>query len=157
MSHRTLPIAALLAAIAVCGVARADDSDQAGGDKNPAGDKASIMEKAFGSTIVSTYPDGRQGELWLNKDGTYTAAGRRQDRSSGAWQVKGDKLCMKQKTPFPAPFSYCTPIPTAGIDTSWTGKAYTGETLSIKVVKGMHGRDAKASRGAETDKSNDQG
>ena len=26
---------------------------------------------AFGSTIVSTYPDGRQAELWLKRDGTY--------------------------------------------------------------------------------------
>jgi hypothetical protein len=157
MLHNTLPVAALLAAIAVCGAARADESDPAGGDKNPAGDKAQIMEKAFGSTIVSTYPDGRQGELWLNKDGTYTAAGRRQDRSSGAWQVKGDKLCMKQKTPFPTPFSYCTAIPSSGIDTSWSGKAFTGEPLSIKLVKGMHGRDPKASRGAEADKSHDRG
>jgi hypothetical protein len=157
MLHKTLPLAALLAAVAVCGAAQADETDPARGDRNPAGDKAPIMEKAFGSTIVSTYPDGRQGELWLNKDGTYTAAGRRQDRSSGAWQVKGDKLCMKQKTPFPAPFSFCTPIPAAGIEKSWTGKAYTGEPISIRLVKGMHGRDAKASKGAVAGKSNDQG
>lgn len=157
MLHKTLPIAALLAAVAVCGAAQADESDPSRGARNPAGDKAQILEKAFGSTIVSTYPDGRQGELWLNKDGTYTAAGRRQDRSSGAWQVKGDKLCMKQKTPFPAPFSFCTAIPAAGIERSWTGKAYTGEPISIRLVKGMHGRDAKAAKGAEADKSNDQG
>jgi hypothetical protein len=151
MLHRTLPTAALFAALALCGVARADDSDG-----NPAGDKEAILEKAFGSTIVSTYPDGRQGELWLNKDGTYTAAGRRLDRSNGTWQVKGDKLCMKQKAPFPAPFSFCTAIPPAGIERSWTGKAFTGEAISIRLVKGMHGRDAKASK-AEAEKAGGRG
>jgi hypothetical protein len=158
--HKTLPAAAMLAALALGGAAWAD-GDPAAGDRNPAGDKAAILEKAFGATIVSTYPDGRQGELWLRKDGSYTAAGRRGDRSSGVWQVKGDKLCMKQKTPFPAPFSYCTLIPPAGIETSWSGKAFTGEAITIKLVRGMHGRDVMPSKGgpskAEAAKSNDQG
>jgi hypothetical protein len=153
MLHKTLPAAVLFAAVAVCGVARADDSD-----RNPAGDKEAVLERAFGSTIVSTYPDGRQGELWLRKDGTYAAAGRRLDRSSGTWQVKGEKLCMKQKSPFPAPFSFCTAIPTAGIEKSWSGKAFTGETISIRLVKGMHGRDGiKASKGGEAEKNGGQG
>ena len=155
MLHKTLPAAAILAALALCGAARADDGDTA--EKTPAGDKAPILEKAYGSTIVSTYPDGRQGELWLQKDGTYTAAGRRGDKSGGVWQVKGDKLCMKQKAPFPAPFSFCTPIPNAGIEKSWSGKAFTGEAISIRLVKGMHGRDPKASKATDAGKNHDQG
>ena len=54
----------------------------------------SALEKSFGNTIVSTYPDGRQAELWLQRGGTYAAEGRRHDRSSGHWKVKDGKLCL---------------------------------------------------------------
>ena len=100
------------------------------------------LEKAFGSTIVSTYPDGRQAELWLKRDGTYESEGRRHDRGGGVWQVKGDqkqgfKLCMKQRRPIPAPFSFCTPVPEAGLDRPWTAKAFTGEQVSVRLVRGV--------------------
>jgi hypothetical protein len=121
------------ALLGLAGHALAADSD--GGD--------SLIRRAFGSTIVSTYPDGRQAELWLQPDGSYTAEGRRRDPSSGRWQIKGAKLCMKQQKPFAAPFSYCTPLPADGLDKPWTGKAFTGEQIRIKLVKGMKGRDAK--------------
>ena len=128
---KTLPLLALTGAVGLAGLARADD------------DKASDhrLQQAFGSTIVSTYPDGRQAELWLKRDGSYTAEGRRHDRSSGTWLVKDDKgaakLCLKQHAPFPAPFSYCTPVPEEGLDKPWTGKAYTGEQIRIKLMKGI--------------------
>lgn len=126
-----LSAAMLLGAASQC---LAADADAAGND--------GVMRQAFGSTIVSTYPDGRQAELWLRRDGSYTAEGRRRDPSSGRWQVKADKLCLKQQKPFAAPFSYCVPVPAAGIDKPWTGKAFTGEQIRIKLVKGMNGRDA---------------
>jgi hypothetical protein len=137
----------LIGAAVVCaaaGYAQAADRDD--------GDKSAMLEKAFGSTIVSTYPDGRQGELWLQRDGTYTGSGRRQDRSSGRWQVKGDKLCLKQQKPIPAPFSYCTPLPAEGIEKPWGAKAWTGEAITIKLVKGPHGRDTDSKKAAEDDK-----
>ena len=112
------------------------------------GDKADLLRRAFGSTIVSTYPDGRQAELWLQRDGGYRAEGRRHDPSSGRWQIKGDKLCLKQQRPFPAPFSFCTPLPASGIDRAWAGKAFTGEPIRIRLVKGMQGRDSEAGRAA---------
>jgi hypothetical protein len=101
----------------------------------------SRLEMAFGSTIVSTYPDGRQAELWLKRDGTYESEGRRHDRSSGVWQVKGDdkqghKLCMSQRRPFPVPFSFCTPAPES-LDRPWTARAYTGEQVSVRLVRGV--------------------
>jgi hypothetical protein len=130
-----------LAVCALGGYAQAADHS---GD-----DKSAQLDKAFGSSIVSTYPDGRQGELWLQRDGTYTAAGRRLDRSNGRWQIKGDKLCLKQQRPIPAPFSFCTPLPGGGIDGPWTGKAYTGEAISIRLVKGMHGRDGPSRKKAD--------
>jgi hypothetical protein len=138
-SLKTLPLLAMICALAPAAAARADDAAAAVRD--------SRLEKAFGSTIVSTYPDGRQAELWLQRDGAYTAEGRRHDRSSGTWQVKQDKgaskLCLKQRRPFPAPFSYCTGVPDGGLDSPWTGKAYTGEQISIRVVRGIYDPAAK--------------
>jgi len=96
------------------------------------------VARAFGNTIVSTYPDGRTAELWLKADGSYTAQGRRGDRSSGRWAVKGDKLCLKQARPFPAPFSYCTSIPPAGMSKPWRAKAVTGERISVRLVEGRY-------------------
>lgn len=95
----------------------------------------SIIEKAFGNTIVSTYPDGRQAELWLEPSGAYTAVGRRHDPTSGRWNISGEKLCLKQTHPFAPPFfnHYCTPIPSSD---SWTAKAVTGETIQVRLVRG---------------------
>ena len=134
-SKKTAPILALtLAAGFAAGAARAEDQAQA----MPHDER---LEKAFGSTIVSTYPDGRQAELWLKRDGTYDMEGRRHDRSSGVWQLKGDdkeghKLCFKQHHPLPVPFSYCTPAPDR-IDQPWSAKAVTGEPISVRLVHGM--------------------
>jgi hypothetical protein len=94
------------------------------------------VEKAFGNTIVSTYPDGRQGQLWLQPGGAYAAQGRRHDPSSGHWSVKGDKLCLKQTKPIFAPFSFCTQVPSGGVGSTWSAKAVTGEDIKVKLVKG---------------------
>ena len=99
-------------------------------------DPRADLEPAFSNTIVSTYPDGRQAKLWLNRDGTYRAQGRRGKPSSGRWSIKGQQVCLKQTRPFPGPFSYCTPIRKGGVGTSWTGKAVTGERIRIKLVAG---------------------
>ena len=98
----------------------------------------SPVEQAFGNTIVSTYPDGRTGELWLRPDGAYTAKGRRGDPSNGHWSVKGDQLCLRQSRPIPTPFKYCTSVPTGGLETSWSAKAVSGEPIRVKLVKGRY-------------------
>ena len=135
-SQKTAPILVLAMMLAAsAATARAEDEAMAA-------TRDARLEKAFGSTIVSTYPDGRQAELWLKRDGTYESEGRRHDRSSGVWQIKGDekqgrKLCMKQRRPIPAPFSFCTPVPEGGLDRPWSAKAYTGEQISVRLVRGM--------------------
>jgi hypothetical protein len=91
------------------------------------------MAPAFKGTIISTYPDGRKGKLWLNSDGSYTAAGRKGDKSSGHWTVKAEKVCLKQSRPIPTPFSFCTPKPTA---TTWTAKAVSGEPITVHIEPG---------------------
>lgn len=96
----------------------------------------SEVTRAFGNTIVSTYPDGRTAELWLQPSGGYTAMGRRGDRSAGHWKVKGAQLCLKQSRPIPFPITYCTALPAADSNASWTAKAVTGEPIRVKLVKG---------------------
>jgi len=110
----------ILAAFAVCGAAIASTPP---------------IAHAFGNTIQSTYPDGRQAELWLSSDGSYRAKGRRGDESSGAWRLRGERMCLSQRRPIPAPFGYCTPIP-ARMDRAWTARAVTGEHISVALVRG---------------------
>lgn len=93
-----------------------------------------IIQRAFGDTIVSTYPDGRTAKLWLDPSGSYQAMGRRRDRSSGHWRIERNRLCLKQDHPATLPFfRYCTPIPARD---RWTTKAVTGETIQVRLVKG---------------------
>ena len=94
----------------------------------------SPVQKAVNSTIVSTYPDGRTAELWMDPSGTYTSMGRRHDRHSGHWTLKGDKVCFRRGL-----FSYCTPIPT---ENAFTTKAVTGETIQVRLAPGRKGENA---------------
>jgi hypothetical protein len=89
------------------------------------------LEKAFHGTIVSTYPDGRTAELWMNPDGTFTSMGRRHDRHAGHWSVRGDKVCFRRGL-----FSYCTAMPS---ESAFTTKAVTGETIQVKLEQGRKG------------------
>ena len=128
LSCKTLSMTALAGALAIAPAARA-----AGGPSEA--ERRAMLEKAFGSTIVSTYPDGRQAQLWLERDGAYRMESRKHDHSDGHWQIKDDKLCLKQSHPIPAPFSFCTPAP-ATLDKPWTAKAVTGETIVLKLQEG---------------------
>ncbi|HZK99212.1 MAG TPA: hypothetical protein VFC47_04880 [Caulobacteraceae bacterium] len=102
----------------------------------------SPVAPAFGNTIVSTYPDGRTAETWLNADGTYSGEGRRHDASNGHWNLKGGKICFHQSHPA-IPFglgTYCTAVPPSDMGKTWTGKAPTGEATTIRLVSGhVHG------------------
>ena len=98
------------------------------------GSESSPLARAFGNTVVSTYPDGRTALVWLKKDGTYTGKGRHRTPSSGTWRLKDGKVCLKQSRPVAAPFHYCTPLPS---DETWKARAVTGEPVTMKVVKGV--------------------
>ncbi|MDB5439876.1 MAG: hypothetical protein JWM33_2303 [Caulobacteraceae bacterium] len=126
-----MKLAALSAPAAFAAVALAIASTAGAAASAPA---PASMQAAFGNTIVSTYPDGRTGLLWLKEDGTYTAKGRRRTSSSGTWSVKANQVCLKQKKPVGAPFSYCTALPSSE---TWSAKAVTGEPIKVKVVKGI--------------------
>lgn len=98
------------------------------------------LEPAFNGTIVSTYPDGRTAHLWLNRDGTYTAEGRRRKPSSGTWSIKGERICLKQRKPFPGPFSHCEKLPDGE---QWSSKAVTGEPIKVKLTPGRSSKSVK--------------
>ena len=98
--------------------------------------QAKGLDEAFNNTIISTYPDGRTAELWLNRDGTYNAEGRRHDRSSGHWTLKGEKVCLRQAKPWAPPFAFCTPVFQGGVGSTWSAKAVTGEQVRVKLVAG---------------------
>ncbi len=120
-----------LVLLSAAGIIAADPS-RAGISRAPG---SSTVGPAFGNTILMVYPDHRVGELWLQADGSYAGEGRRADRTAGHWTVKAGKLCLKQTRPFPAPFSFCTPLP-ASYRGSWTAKAFTGETIRVSIVPG---------------------
>ncbi len=97
----------------------------------------SVVQKAFGNTILQTYPDERTGELWLAPDGSYTAEGRRHDPSNGRWTTKGGKICFKQISPRPLlPISLCKTMAMAKLGASWSDRAITGERIQVKLVEG---------------------
>ena len=100
---------------------------------------ASRMEPAFANTLVSTYPDGRHGRLWLQADGTWRAISRNGHSSGGRWSQKGERLCMRQSRPIPIFFSYCTPMVAGGVGASWRAKAPTGEPITVELVAGREG------------------
>jgi hypothetical protein len=101
-----------------------------------AGDGSELLAQAFGNTIVSTYPDGRTAQLWLQPGGVYTAEGRDHDRSTGHWRVQDGRLCLKQAHPFAFGYVYCTRLAQFSSGSFWISKAVTGETIRITLVRG---------------------
>jgi hypothetical protein len=101
-----------------------------------AGADQSELAAAFKNTVVSTYPDGRTARLWLSSDGSYTAEGRRKDRSSGRWKLKGDQICLRQSHPATLPLAYCTAVPPGGVGSTWSAKSVFGDPLKVKLVAG---------------------
>ena len=131
--NRIQTFALALSAIAAAGASTALAASSAKDNDTSAPPAAEAVKRAFGNTIISTYPDGRHGYLWLKADGTFTTKGRHKTQSTGVWRIKGSKVCLKRQHP-PAPFSYCTPAPQGE---AWAAKAVTGEKLRVSLVKGI--------------------
>ncbi len=125
---RILALAALLAAPGLTA-----EAASVGAPAKPLG-----VAAAFGNTVKAQYPDGRFQRLWFRADGTWEAVGRRGYWSSGKWSQKGEKVCLKQSKPIPAPFKYCTRFPAAGgVGTVWTSKDMSGEPIRLILVRGI--------------------
>ena len=100
------------------------------------------LTPAFANTLVSTYPDGRHGRLYLSADGTWSAVSRAGRVSHGRWTLSGERLCMRQSRPIPIPFSYCTPQVQGGVGATWRAKAPTGEPIAVVLEAGRAGEPA---------------
>lgn len=93
------------------------------------------LSAAIGATIVSTHPDGRQAKLMLKADHSYSAVGRKGQRSGGTWALKDGKLCLSQKAPYPGPFRLCKAIPDVKADKTWRDTAFNGEPVVNRIVR----------------------
>ncbi len=97
------------------------------------------LAAAFGNTVKALYPDGKYQHIWFRADGGWEAVGRRGKTTSGRWFLaEGQRVCLKQSHPFPAPFRYCTAFPaTGGLGVVWTSRDWQGEPIRLTVVKGI--------------------
>jgi hypothetical protein len=103
-----------------------------------AADAAALVAPAFGNTVMSIYPDGRSQKIWMHPDGTWEGKSRRGTPLAGRWNVKNDKVCLKQSKPPVGPFAYCSPFPAeVQMGVAWTSKDMVGTPIQIKIVKGM--------------------
>ena len=94
------------------------------------------LTPAFNNTIVSTHPDGRLAKLWFSADMTYAAQGRRGQRSSGVWRLKGPKVCLTERKPFPSIFSFCKIISDVSPGRHWSDIAVNGERVDNQIIPG---------------------
>ena len=94
------------------------------------------VSAAFGNTVLSIYPDGRSQKIWLHPDGSWTGKSRRGLDLTGRWDIKGEKVCLRQTKPPTLPISFCQVFPkdpTAEL----TSHDLTGQTIHLKIVKGV--------------------
>jgi hypothetical protein len=94
------------------------------------------VQATFGNTVMSIYPDGRSQKIWMHPDGTWTGKSRRGIDLDGKWTMKGDKVCLRQSHPPTLPISFCQAMP-ADPDVTLTSKDLTGQTIHLKIVKGI--------------------
>lgn len=90
----------------------------------------------FGNTVMSIYPDGRSQKIWMHPDGTWTGKSRRGLDLSGKWDMKGDRVCLRQTRPPTLPISFCQTLP-KDPDVELTSKDLAGQTIHLKLVKGI--------------------
>ncbi|MDB5444922.1 MAG: hypothetical protein JWQ97_239 [Phenylobacterium sp.] len=98
----------------------------------------SVVASAFGNTVVSTYPDGRTQKIWLHPDGSWDGEARNGLALAGRWQLKGEKVCLRQSKPPTLPISFCTPFPEhtePGVQ--WASHDVIGNPIQLSLQKGM--------------------
>lgn len=92
---------------------------------------------AFGNTVTSTYPDGRSQKIWMQPDGTWTGLSRGGRPLAGTWTLRGEKVCLRQRTPPTLPFSYCTTFPTdIRVGAAWPSKDFVGTAIQLRLDPG---------------------
>ena len=96
------------------------------------------LAAAFGNTVMTLYPDGRTQKIWLHPDGNWDGIGRDGRALAGRWNLKADKVCLRQSKPATLPISYCTAFPAdPQVGVTWTSKDFGGTPIRLTVVRGM--------------------
>jgi hypothetical protein len=109
----------------------------------------SSVAAAFGNTVISTWPDGRNQKIWLHPDGSWDGISRIGTALAGRWQVKGDKVCMRQSKPPTLPISFCTPFPEHGEPgIQWAAHDVMGNPIRLSLQKGVPAPLAAQARAA---------
>lgn len=103
----------------------------------PSADDAARLAAAFGNTVTTTYPDGRTQKIWLHPDGEWTGLSRSRKKLAGTWTLKGDSVCLRQKSPPTLPISLCTPFPQgAHVGVAWMAKDFVGTPIRLRLAYG---------------------
>jgi hypothetical protein len=130
---KTLILSAAMALALGATAARADDTRA--DNSRPDAAKSDITA-TFGNTVMSIYPDGRSQKIWIHPDGTWTGQSRRGIPLAGHWNMKGDKVCLRQSHPPTLPISFCQTLP-KDPEVGLTSRDLTGQTIHLKLVKGI--------------------
>jgi hypothetical protein len=131
------------AALAGATVAHADDLRVDGARPDAA---RPDVATTFGNTVMSIYPDGRSQKIWMHPDGTWSGQSRKGTPLAGRWNMRGDKVCLRQSSPPTLPISFCQTFP-RDPDLGLTSKDLTGQTIHLKIVKGITAADVGTQSG----------
>lgn len=95
------------------------------------------IERAFGDTLVSQYPDGGWVQHWFNPDGSYTARLSSGRTISARWWVEGDQVCLNNISPAIMMISrFCSPMIEAGVGESWVSRDPLGRRVTNVLQRG---------------------
>jgi hypothetical protein len=116
-------------ALAACATFAGQEAQAAGPDP---------IAPAYGNTVLATYADGRSQKIWLHPDGRWTGLGRNGARLAGRWQLKGEKVCMRQSMPPTLPIAFCTPFPQhSQPGVQWASHDAAGRPVRLSLQRGM--------------------
>ena len=99
----------------------------------------SVINEAFGNTIVFTYADGLTTELWLSPDGRFLVQSQHNHHYHGRWKLSGLQLCLKGsgiESLVPAKCYQIPPPPLGLRDPAWTQQMPVGGSAQVKLVDG---------------------
>lgn len=95
------------------------------------------LERAFGNTVVSEYPDGGWVRHWFEPDGRYRALFSSGREISGRWRVEGDRICLNDITPSIMMIRrFCTPMIEGDVGARWTSRDPLGRRVTNQLVRG---------------------
>jgi hypothetical protein len=95
------------------------------------------IERTFGNTLVSRYPDGGWVRHWFNADGSYSARFSSGRTVSARWRVEGDRVCLNNISPAMMMISrFCSPMIEAGVGDSWTSRDPLGRRVTNVLQRG---------------------